>query len=349
MNNDTIRVGVIGAGKIARERHIPGFKAIEGVEIVGVANRTRESSQRVADELQIPKVYEGWADLIADSEIDAVCIGTWPYLHRTLVLAALEQEKHVLVEARFSMDAGQAHEMLEASRAKPHLVTHVVPAPFTLQADQTIKDLLDEGYVGDLLSVDVNVQRGLLRRDSPFEWRHDRDLSGYNIMLLGAWYESLIRWLPPATSLTAITRVVVPTRLDASGERHVCTIPDHVEILCEMGPTTIAHMGFSEAAGAAPPNQVWLYGSEGTLRAEVDVIAKQCQLSGSRVGDRELREIEIPLEKQGRWRVEEEFVSAIRGKERVSRTTFEDGVRYMEFTEATTRSAQTRTTVYLPL
>ena len=39
------------------------------------------------------------------------------------------------------------------------------------------------------------------------------------------------------------------------------------------------------------------------------------------------------------WRVEEEFVNAIRGREKVTRTTFTDGVLYMEFTDAVTKSA----------
>jgi predicted dehydrogenase len=41
------------------------------------------------------------------------------------------------------------------------------------------------------------------------------------------------------------------------------------------------------------------------------------------------------------WRVEEEFVNAIRGREKVTHTNLEDGVRYMEFTDAVTKSAQT--------
>jgi predicted dehydrogenase len=47
----------------------------------------------------------------------------------------------------------------------------------------------------------------------------------------------------------------------------------------------------------------------------------------------------VPPEQRVGWRVEEEFVNAVRGKERVSRTTFEDGVRYMELTDAVARSA----------
>jgi len=79
---------------------------------------------------------------------------------------------------------------------------------------------------------------------------------------------------------------------------------------------------------------VWIFGTDGTLRLEAD--AKR--LSGGRRGDRELTEIPIPAERRIGWRVEEEFVNAIRGREKVSRTTFEDGVCYMEFTEAVARS-----------
>ena len=79
---------------------------------------------------------------------------------------------------------------------------------------------------------------------------------------------------------------------------------------------------------------MWIFGSDGTLRLEAD--AKR--LSGARRGDKELREIPIPAERRVGWRVEEEFVNAVRGREKVSHTTFEDGVRYMEFTDAVAQS-----------
>lgn len=47
--------------------------------------------------------------------------------------------------------------------------------------------------------------------------------------------------------------------------------------------------------------------------------------------------------------MEEEFVAAIRGQEKIRLTTFEQGVRYMQFTEAVTRSIQSGATVRLPL
>ena len=69
------------------------------------------------------------------------------------------------------------------------------------------------------------------------------------------------------------------------------------------------------------------------------------RLSGGRRGDKQLAEIPIPAEKRIGWRVEEEFVNTIRGREKTALTTFEDGVRYMEFTDAVAKSAASGGTV----
>ena len=65
MTDTTIRVGVVGAGANTRSMHIPKLKAIAGVEIVSVANRSRASSEQVAQEFGIPQVYDHWWELIA--------------------------------------------------------------------------------------------------------------------------------------------------------------------------------------------------------------------------------------------------------------------------------------------
>ena len=100
MATDTLRIGIIGAGANTRSRHIPGLRTQNSVEIVGVANRSLASSQKAAKELDIPKAYGDWTEIIADKSIEAVCIGTWPYTHAEMTIAALDAGKHVLCEAR---------------------------------------------------------------------------------------------------------------------------------------------------------------------------------------------------------------------------------------------------------
>ena len=96
--SEKIKIGVIGAGENTRKFHIPNFQKIEGVEVISVCNRSKESGQKVADEFSIQKVFTNWKDLVKDPDINAVCIGTWPYMHKTLVEAALNNCKHVMTD-----------------------------------------------------------------------------------------------------------------------------------------------------------------------------------------------------------------------------------------------------------
>ena len=73
-----IRIGIVGAGDNTRVRHNPGLQAQEGVEIVSVCNRSRESSQRVAKAFGIPVIHDNWRELGASYGLDAGVIGTWP-------------------------------------------------------------------------------------------------------------------------------------------------------------------------------------------------------------------------------------------------------------------------------
>lgn len=348
MVKDTIRIGIVGAGRNTQLRHIPGFQAMDGVEIVSVCNRSPESSQRVAEEFGIPNVYDDWTDLVAANDTNAICIGTWPYLHCPVTLAALDAGKHVITEARMAMNATEARTMLDASRVRPKLVTQIVPSPFTLKFDLTIQELIGAGHMGEILAIDIRGPGStFLEKEGELHWRHDRDLSGYNIMTMGIWYEAMIRWVGHATSVVAMTSINVPSRLDSQGHRKAMSIPDHVEVLCRMAGGAQAHLTFSAITGLARSPEAWLFGTEGTLHLDATT-ANPCLRFG-KLGDRELTEIEIPIEKQGCWRVEEEFVNAIRGLEQVTHTTFVDGLKYMEFTEAVTRSAYTGDAVSLPL
>ena len=107
-NDKTIRVGFIGAGNNTRLHHIPKLKAQPGVELVAVANRTKESGERVAREFGIGRVHGDWREIVQAKDVDAVCIGTWPYTHCEMTLAALAAGKHVLCEARMAMNAAGA-------------------------------------------------------------------------------------------------------------------------------------------------------------------------------------------------------------------------------------------------
>ena len=343
MAQDTIRVGIIGAGGNTRSRHIPGLQAIEGIEIVGVCNRSQESSQRVADEFGIPKTYGNWQEAIADPDTNAIVIGTWPYMHCRATVAALEADKHVMCEARMAMNATEAHIMREVSRQQTHLIAQIVPSPMTLRVDNTIKRLITDGYIGDVLAIEARAGGAFLDSEAPLQWRQDFDLSGLNIMSMGIWYEALIRWVGEATRIMAMGKTFIKMRPDADGVMRSVRIPEHIDVVGDLACGAQLHIQVSNVAGLAVAPEVYVFGSNGTLRFSGN------RLYGGQKGDTELNEIDIPEAEAGGWRVEEEFVNAIRGEEVITHTDFETGVKYMEFTEAVTRSMQLGTAITLPL
>ena len=334
MPQETIRVGVVGAGGNTTKMHIPKLQAIPGVEIVSVSNRSRESSERVAQQFGSPTVYEHWWELIAAPDTNAIVIGTWPYLHCRTTVAALTADKHVLCEARMAMNASEAIEMLDAAQANPHLVAQIVPSPFTLGVDKTIQRLIAEDFLGDILAIDIRAGGGaFLDPDAPLHWRQNMDLSGFNVMTMGIWYEALLRWVGEATQVTAMGKTFVKLRRDAeSNTLKPARVPEHINIIADMACGAQANITVSAVSGLSEPDGAYLFGSQGTLRFSGG------KLYGGKRGDKSLQEIAIPPAEAGSWRVEEEFVNAIRGQETITHTTFADGVKYMLFTEAVTRS-----------
>ena len=275
--------------------------------------------------------------------IDAVVIGTWPDMHARITVAAISAGKHVMCEARMARNAGEARMMSHTAWMNPSVVAQIVPSPFTLWADEKIKSMIADGFIGDVLAVEVRGDGGFVDRDGAMHWRYDFDLSGFNTMELGIWYEALMRWIGPAESVCAAGETFVKTLMDGDGQQHVIRVPDHLDVVARMCCGAVANMRFSKVCGLGQGPAAWLFGSEGTLKVTAD------KLFGGKRGDKQLSEIEIEDEKKGQWRVEQEFVNAIRGLEQIKLTDFETGVKYMEFTEAVIRSMQSGERVDLPL
>ncbi|MFC2176924.1 Gfo/Idh/MocA family protein [Actinomycetota bacterium] len=339
-----IRVGIVGAGDNTRRRHLPHLEDIADVEVVAVCNRTRDSAEQVARDWGIATVHDDWQALVESDDLDAVVIGTWPNMHRAVTLGALQAGKHVLCEARMAMDAQEAYDMLAAARARPDLVTQLVPSPLSFGVDKTIGRLIANGYLGTPLSLDVEVRSGTFPDPaSSLHWRDDVERSGRNVMSLGIWYETVMRWIGEATSVTAAGKVIVRSRMDSSGVATPIRIPDHLDVIADMECGAQAHFHFSNVSGIITSSRATLFGADGVLQLDGG------SLLGGRRGDTALRPIDIPADEVGHWRVEEEFIGAIRGEEEVTLTDFLTGMKYMEFTEAVWMSLGHGRRITLPL
>jgi len=67
-----IKVGIVGAGGIARGAHMPGYQAVEGVKVVAVCDIIEEKAKEFAKRFEIPNVFADYEDLVAMDELDAV-------------------------------------------------------------------------------------------------------------------------------------------------------------------------------------------------------------------------------------------------------------------------------------
>ena len=265
MSDKMIRVGIVGAGANTTSRHIPGLQSIDGVEIISVCNRSRASSERVAQQFNIPKIYGNWQELVQASDTDAIVIGTWPYMHCCLTLAALEADKHVMCEARMAMNAREAHMMYDVASMKPALVTQIVPSPFTLSVDSTIKRYIANGYLGEILAIEVRAGGQFLDSETSLQWRENFNLSGFNIMSMGIWYEAMMRWIGEATRVIAVGKTFVKMREDENGVMRSVRVPEHIGIIADMACGAQAHYQISSVTGLSGESEAFLYGSQGTL------------------------------------------------------------------------------------
>lgn len=336
-----------------KARHVPGLLAQTDVELVTVCNRRRESTAKAAQELGIPRTASHWQEVVDDPEVDAIVIGTWPYLHCPITLAALEAGKHVLTEARMSMNAAEAHQMLAASRKHPKLVCQIVPSPFGLRGHEVVLEWIRD-QLGELREVSVfDFHGGLADKSAPLSWRQNASLSGLNVLTLGILHETLLRWVPPPTRVLAQAHAFIPRRIDPeSGVERAVGTPDSVQVLATLENGARVVYQFSGVTPFGASRGIHLIGTDGILCYDLlqdKLRGASRQLGSWAVSLHDLEEIPVPPEKERSWRVEEEFVEAIRKGTPIEMTDFVTGVAYAEFTEAVARSAETGNAVDLPL
>lgn len=342
-NPQAIRIGVIGAGTNTRVKHIPGFQAIPGVSVVAVCNRTKESGAAVAKEFGIPTVTDDWREVIESPDIDAVCIGTWPNMHGKLATAALRAGKHVLTEARMARNLAEAEMMQGEALARPTLVAQIVPAPMSLAFDATVIDLLHHGALGVLREVLLTATNDALADVTlPLTWRQDYSLSGKNTLMMGIYYEMVMRWLARGvSSVLADAAIFTRERKDREGVPQQTTVPESITILGSYAASSVPTLGdgarfvahFSGVERSGVRSEIRLNGSKAGLR--LDLAKNELWLTGEREAE---KLVQIAPEKRGVWRVEADFIESIRDGNPVRLTDFSTGVEYMRFTEAVWQS-----------
>lgn len=337
-----IRIGIIGAGWVARNRHLPALKNVPGVEVRSIWSRDPGKARDVAAEFEIPTVSNHWQEIVESSELDAVVIATPPALHLPATVAALASGKHVLCQARMARNLREAQEMLHAARASK-LVTALYPARPGLKGDRVMRRLLhDERFVGEIREVRVTGMSFADQRDG-YEWTADPDVVGINAMTLGMWAEVLNRWVGPATRVLATGKTHRNQRQTREGELAKAVVPDSLAVAADLECGATASYQFSTCAAFGPGHSIEIYGSRGALVYQLFTE----EIRGASEGSEQIQPIAISQEEERSQSTDAEFIQAIREGTKVN-PDFEEGLRHVEFCEAVAISLKTGAAVSVP-
>jgi predicted dehydrogenase len=149
----TLAVGVVGAGWMATDYHIPAFESHPQTRVAAVAERDAERRTAVGEEFSLP-TYADATTMLAETALDAVSICTPPATHEPIFLAAVEAGCHVLCEKPLTTDADSARRMRDAAHDRG-VVTQVGYLHRYYENYQRALTILSNTLVGDLVEVTV--------------------------------------------------------------------------------------------------------------------------------------------------------------------------------------------------
>ena len=211
-----IGVGVLGATGYIGEPYRSEMRQCDGVRIVAVCARRKESLQRAALEDGADLATDDWRQVIEHPDVNYVVIGTPDALHYEAVMAAAAAGKHLFCEKPLAMNVGEAREMFKAYLDKETLA-HFVPlwtrwSPGFVEA----KELVESGAIGEVKAV-IYRWHNPRPADMALTWRDDPALSSSGTIAdVGSHAYDTVRWIigKDAIKVLAHADTITPAKLD---------------------------------------------------------------------------------------------------------------------------------------
>ncbi|MEW6360003.1 MAG: Gfo/Idh/MocA family oxidoreductase [Planctomycetota bacterium] len=143
-----VRVGVIGAGQVSQQMHIPGLLKSPLTDLAAIADVSEKRRSEAAKQFNIPHVFADYKDLLAMDDLDAVCVALPNFLHCPATVDALNAGKHVLCEKPMAMNRKEAEKMIAAARKKRRIFMIGQNMRFTRDT-QLAKKAIASGKIGE--------------------------------------------------------------------------------------------------------------------------------------------------------------------------------------------------------
>lgn len=186
-----MRIGVLGAARIAPAALMRPARVVDGVEVAAVAARDPARAAAFAARWGVPTVHRSYAELVEDPSLDAVYVPLPNGLHAHWTLAALHAGKHVLCEKPFTANAAQAR-AVEAAAAGLTVMEafHYRYHPLA----RRMVDIVHSGELGEVERIETAMCFPLPRFT---DIRYRYDLAGGALMDAGCYAVHGLRSLAP--------------------------------------------------------------------------------------------------------------------------------------------------------
>ncbi|HST83412.1 MAG TPA: Gfo/Idh/MocA family oxidoreductase [Kineosporiaceae bacterium] len=188
-----MRIGVLGAARIAPAALMKPAQVVAGVEVGAVAARDRGRADAFAARYGVRTAYGSYADLLADPSLDAVYIALPNGLHAQWTLAALAAGKHVLCEKPFTSNAAQAREVAAFAEGSGLVVMEAFHYRYHPLA-QRMTEVVGSGELGRIQRVETSMCFPLPRFS---DIRYDFGLAGGALMDAGCYAVHCLLLLAP--------------------------------------------------------------------------------------------------------------------------------------------------------
>ena len=258
-----LRIGLLGASRIAKDALIIPAAERGDVEITSVAARDVQRAQTYAQECQIPHASHTYQQLVESNQIDLIYIGLPPGQHCEWALRALDHGKHVLCEKPFAMNADEACQMVNVAAERPGQLIEAFHYRFHPMMHRLLT-VLDSGIIGKILNLTAHFNIAVSRHSN--EFRYHRKVGGGALMDLGCypvhWVRTVIGEEPEVTAASsryATSFDDPPAQVDIETTASL-QFPSGVEanISCSM----------DEALSSEIDARLQIVGSEGEIIAE---------------------------------------------------------------------------------
>ena len=354
-----MKVGIIGAS-FAKAAYLPALRHVDGAEVVAIASTRKSSAEAAAAAFGVPHAYDDWRRMLADHQLDLVCIATPTVTHAEMALASLDAGANVLCEKPTAMDAGEAKAMLDRAVAlgRVHMIDHELR--FNPNR-RKVKELIEAGAIGKVRHVNVsNVAAawGDPASRAKGDWWSLASQGGGRLGANGSHQVDLLRWwLGEVAAVDGLMRTVVPDRADkATGEPWRADADDLTQFTLDMKGGALVQVFISAVARHALDNTTQIFGSEGTILLHNTGEKLLLARAGEAFQDVQVEDpnAALPGLNPGIWNVSvvgvmREIAAAIREKRQPREgATFLDGWKNQLVLDAVARSSKERRWIDLP-